>query len=295
MQPNELPTSHFFTVDVEEYFQVRAMESVVSREQWSSHPSRVARSVDILLAALERHGARGTFFVLGWLAKHRPEVVRAIADSGNEVASHGFGHERVPTLGREMFRQDIRSAKESLEDLIGSPVIGYRAPNFSIVPGCEWAFDVLLEEGYLYDSSLFPIRRRGYGYPGAPRAPHLIERACGRLAEFPMATTEILAYAVPAAGGGYLRQFPYSVIRRAFREATARGESATFYIHPWEIDPEQPRVAVSRLNRIRHYRGLDGALGRVDRLLDEFKFSSIASSLPLVDGSLVSLPRKGAA
>jgi polysaccharide deacetylase family protein (PEP-CTERM system associated) len=279
MSQSDAKVSHFFTVDVEEYFQVKALESVVSRDEWLSRPSRVAESVDVLLQTLERHRAHGTFFVLGWLAKYRPQVVRAIAAAGHEVASHGFWHERVPALGQKDFRIDVRSSKESLEDLIGVQVVGYRAPNFSIIPGCEWAFDILLEEGYRYDSSLFPVRRRGYGYPRAPRHPHILTRASGSIAEFPLATTSVFAYPVPAAGGGYLRQFPYAIIQRAFREASERNEPATFYIHPWEIDPEQPRLPVSSLTRIRHYRGIAGALGRVERLLSEFRFRTIASYL----------------
>ena len=272
-------TMHFFTVDVEEYFQVKALEAVVSRDQWLSRPSRVARSVDSLLAKLDSHGARGTFFVLGWLAKHRPQVVRSIVDAGHEVASHGFFHERVTCLPADKFRQDIRSSKGALEDVCGAAVLGYRAPSFSIIPGYEWAFDVLIEEGYRYDSSLFPIRRRGYGYPSAPRVPHLIHRQAGVIAEFPLATTRFLNISVPAAGGGYLRQFPLGVIQRAFREATRRGECATFYVHPWEIDPDQPRLPVSRLNQIRHYRGLSSALHRIERLLEEFRFDTISSHL----------------
>jgi polysaccharide deacetylase family protein (PEP-CTERM system associated) len=295
MQSGQLPTSHFFTVDVEEYFQVKALESVVRRDEWLSHPSRVAHSIDALLGSLERNQARGTFFVLGWLAQYRPEVVLAIADAGHEVASHGFWHERVTTLDRDAFREDVRSSKQSLEDLVGAAVVGYRAPNFSIIPGCEWAFDVLLEEGYRYDSSLFPIRRRGYGYPAARRVPHLIQREHGSLAEFPLATTSILAYPVPAAGGGYLRQFPYSVIRRAFREASDRSEPATFYIHPWEIDPGQPRLPVSSLNRIRHYRGLDSTLARIERLLKEFRFGTIASYLPQLEARASEVAAEGAA
>ena len=244
---------------------------------------RVAQSIDALLRSLDRYGAQGTFFVLGWLAKHRSDVVRAIADAGHEIASHGYLHEPVTRLDRDAFRHDIRSSKQALEDLIGRAVIGYRAPNFSIVPGGEWAFDVLLEEGYRYDSSLFPIRRPDYGYPGAPCVPHLIEREAGALAEFPLATTSILAWRVPAAGGGYLRQFPYLVIRRAFQQASDRGEPATFYIHPWEIDPDQPRLPVSGVTRIRHYRGLDTTLRRIERLLSEFKFGTIASFLPRLE------------
>jgi polysaccharide deacetylase family protein (PEP-CTERM system associated) len=275
--------THFFTVDVEEYFQVRALRSVVLRDEWLSRPSRVAKSVDDLLACLDRHGARGTFFLLGWIARYRPEVVRSIANAGHEIASHGFWHEQVTALERDAFLDDVRSSKCELEDVTGSEVLGYRAPSFSIIPGWEWAFDALIEAGYRYDSSLFPIRRRGYGYPSALRTPHVIRRPCGTLAEFPLATTKILGYSVPAAGGGYLRQFPLAVIRRAFREANERGESATFYIHPWEIDPEQPRLAVSRLNRIRHYRGLNCALQRIECLLEEFSFGGIASYLPTIE------------
>jgi len=289
MQAAHPATSHFFTVDVEEYFQVKALESVVSRDEWHSQPSRLARTVDVLLGTLNRHGVKGTFFLLGWLAEHRPAVVRTIADAGHEIASHGFRHELVTALCPEAFREDVRSSKRALEDLIGRVVLGYRAPSFSIVPGCEWAFDVLIEENYRYDSSIFPIHRRGYGYPSAPNAPHVIHRSCGALAEFPLATTRVFNYPIPAAGGGYLRHFPIAVVRRAFREAEERGEPATFYIHPWEIDPGQPRLPVSALNRVRHYRGLDGALARIETLLDEFSFGPIASYLPVLDAMSTTL------
>ena len=279
-------TEHFFTVDVEEYFQVNAFESVAPREEWPTYSSRVGRSVDRLLEAMNRHGATGTFFVLGWIAKYRPEVVRRIVDAGHEIASHGYWHRRVTTLTPAEFRDDLRASKYALEDLAGVPVIGYRAPSFSIVPGFEWAFDVLLEEGFRYDSSVFPIRRRGYGYPGAPREANVIQRAAGNLTEFPLATTEMMGLTIPAAGGGYLRQFPYSVIRRAFAEATARGTPATFYIHPWEIDPDQPRLPVSLVTRLRHYRGLRDTLPRIKHLLTEFRFTSIGAALArAADGS----------
>ena len=290
-----ITTTHFFTVDVEEYFQAKALESVVGRYEWLSRPSRVAGSIDALLEILDRHAVRGTFFVLGWLAKHRPEVVVAIAAAGHEVASHGFAHECVTSLDPHSFREDVRSAKQILEDLVGTEVAGYRAPNFSIVPGGEWAFDVLLEEGYRYDSSLFPIRRRGYGYPHAQRAPHVIQRPSGGLAEFPLATTTIFRYPVPAAGGGYLRHFPLRVIRRAFREASDRREPTTFYIHPWEVDAGQPRLPVSALTRVRHYRGLDDTLVSIDKLLSEFSFGSIADYLPKLERSAPVLTPAGAA
>ena len=295
MMASQCVPRHIFTVDVEEYFQVRALRATVDRDEWLKRPSRLATSVENLLESLDRHRASGTFFVLGWIAKHRPEVVKKIAAAGHEIASHGFWHERVTDVAPAAFREDIRSAKHALEDLIGRPVLGYRAPSFSIVPGAEWAFDVLLEAGYAYDSSIFPIRRRGYGYPGAPHTPYFIQRAAGVLAEFPLATTRILKYSVPAAGGGYLRQFPLSIIRRAFREATERNEVATFYIHPWEIDPEQPRLAVSRLNQIRHYRGLANTLDRIEQLLKEFAFGTIASHLAEMEATVSSAIHMGAA
>ena len=295
MPTSSCTTTHFFTVDVEEYFQVKALESVVSRDQWLTRPSRVARSVDMLLDTLARHDTRATFFCLGWLANNRAEVIRSIVHAGHEIASHGFSHERVTALSRGAFRDEVRSSKRALEDVAGTAVLGFRAPSFSIVPGFEWALDVLIEEGYRYDSSLFPIRRPGYGYPSALRAPHVIQRPVGQIVEFPLATTSIFRYRVPAAGGGYLRQFPLGVIRRAFREASERREPATFYIHPWEIDPDQPRLPVSRLNRLRHYRGLGDTLPRIERLLGEFSFGAIGSYMPSLERAATPLVRSGAA
>ena len=267
--------SHFFTVDVEEYFHVNAFEKVIPRSEWDRWPRRLAETMPILLDRLAKHGARGTFFTLGWVAEKNPEVIRQIVAGGHEIASHGYWHRRVPTISREDFREDVRNSKRILEDVGGAPVVGFRAPSFSIIPGYEWAFDVLIEEGYHYDSSVFPIRRPGYGNPDAPRVPYVIHGAAGSLVEFPLTTTSILGYRVPAAGGGYLRQFPLAVIRRAFREASEAGIGATFYIHPWEIDPDQPRVPVSPLTRIRHYRGLDKTLPRIEKLLGEFPFTAI--------------------
>jgi polysaccharide deacetylase family protein (PEP-CTERM system associated) len=182
-------------------------------------------------------------------------------------------------MTREEFRADVRDSKLRLEDLAGAPVLGFRAPSFSIVPGYEWTFDVLLEEGYRYDSSLFPVRRRGYGYPSAPRQPHVIKRNAGPLAEFPLATLSGGVATIPAAGGGYLRHLPIGIIRRAFRQWSARSLAATFYIHPWEIDPGQPRVDVSFLTRVRHYRGLDQCFSRVESLLKQFRFAPLAAGL----------------
>lgn len=273
------PVAHLFTIDVEEYFQVNAFESVVSRDDWGRHPSRVAASVDRLLALLDLRGMHGTFFTLGWIAERHPALVRRIAEAGHEIASHGWWHRKVTTLTPDEFRADVRDARAILEDVSGTPVRGFRAPSFSIVAGVEWAFEVLREEGYTFDSSVFPIRRRGYGWPDAPTQPYVIDTPAGELLELPLATTAVAGVRVPAAGGGWFRQFPYGVVQRAFREHTARGVPAVFYLHPWEIDPGQPRLPVSPLTRVRHYRGLSGAWSRLERLTSEFRFTSVTRLL----------------
>lgn len=273
------PIEHIFTVDVEEYFQVSAFDAAIARADWPVLPSRIARNVDCLLDLLSRHNTSATFFVLGWIADRHPEVVRMIASAGHEIASHGWWHRRVTTLTPDEFRSEVRSSKRALEEATGEPVLGFRAPNFSIVPGKEWAFDVLVEEGYRYDSSLFPVRRPGYGYPHAASQPHSIRRAAGELLEFPLATAVWKGLRVPAAGGGYFRQLPYALTRAAFRQHSVRGVPGTFYIHTWEFDPEQPRVSVPWLTKLRHYRGLSVTLSRLEQLLTEFRFTSVARRL----------------
>lgn len=277
--PAKSITRHAFTVDVEEYFQVHAFENIAPRASWDGLPSRVRHGVDVILDLLAQHETVGTFFVLGWIAERHPDVVRSIAAAGHEVASHGWWHRRVASLAPEEFRLEVRESKRILEDLTGTPCIGFRAPSFSITPGSEWAFDVLLEEEYEYDSSLFPIRRPGYGYAGTPPLPHYIARPGGMLAEFPPTTTVFAGVRVPAAGGGYFRHFPYALTRRAFRENAESGIPGVFYIHPWEVDPGQPRLRAPLLTRVRHYSGLDGTVARLGQLLDDFRFTSVARQL----------------
>lgn len=277
--PAPAPTPHFFTVDVEEYFHVSAFEPYVQPADWDRLPSRVVASTQRLLDLLEAHGATGTFFTLGWVARRHPALVREIVARGHEVASHGHRHQRVTTLAPAAFRADLLEARDALEQAGGAAVLGYRAPSFSIVPGREWALEILVETGHRYDSSLFPIRRRGYGYAGAPTDPHIRETPAGSLLELPPATTTILGRRLPAAGGGWLRQLPLALIQRAFREAGARGTPGMFYIHPWEVDPDQPRLDVPALVRLRHYRGLAATLGRIARLCAEFPFSAVAPHL----------------
>jgi polysaccharide deacetylase family protein (PEP-CTERM system associated) len=265
-----------FTVDVEEYFHVSAFEGVVARDTWDGRESRVDDSVALLLDLLARAGARATFFTVGWLAERRPALVRRIAGAGHEIASHSHWHRRVPTLSRDEFRADVRAAKAALEAAAGQRVLGFRAPSFSILRGFAWAHEILREEGHVYDSSVFPIRRPGYGNPGAPTEPYRIRCTAGDLLELPLATTRWAGVRLPAAGGAYLRQFPLGLVRRALREHAARGASAMFYVHPWELDPGQPRLDVPWLTRVRHYRGLDRTRPRLERLLAEFRFTSVA-------------------
>jgi polysaccharide deacetylase family protein (PEP-CTERM system associated) len=272
---------HHFTVDVEEYFQVSALEPFVHRDSWETTTPRLEIGMRLILDLLSEHEARGTFFVLGWIAKYHPSMVREIAARGHEVASHGWGHERVTTLSPAQFRASVRDSRAALEDLIGARVLGYRAPSFSIVRGREWALDILVEEGYRYDSSLFPVRRAGYGFEGGERDPHRLIRDAGALDEVPPSTIRLGSRLLPAGGGAYFRLFPYALIQGALRSAEARGVPGTFYIHPWELDPEQPRLKVPMKTRIRHYGGLRRSVPRLHRLLTDFEFQTIAETLGL--------------
>ena len=270
---------HHFTVDVEEYFQVSALEPYIPRASWEETPSRLAPGTRAILELLAERNARGTFFTLGWVAKHHSSIVSEIAASGHEIASHGWGHERITTLSPKQFRTSVRDSKAALEDIAGTAVIGYRAPSFSIVRGREWALDILAEEGYRYDSSLYPVRRPGYGFAGGDRFPYRLQTASGSLEEFPPATVRSGLAVLPAGGGAYLRLFPYMLVHGGFKAAERAGVPATFYIHPWELDPEQPRVDVPIGTRIRHYGGLRRTVPRLRRLLAEFQFQPIMETL----------------
>ena len=270
---------HHFTVDVEEHFQVSALEPYVDRTAWDDLPSRVIASTQRVLDLMEEHSALGTFFVLSWIASRYPALVREIAARGHEVASHGSDHKRVTHSSAAEFRQSVRESKQVLEDVSGTEVLGFRAPSFSIVPGREWALDVLLEEGYVYDSSLFPIRRPGYGYPGTLRRPHMLQRSAGNLLEFPPATLRALGTTLPAGGGAYLRLLPYTLLHSAVAQAERDGFPATVYVHPWELDAEQPRFPVRPLTRIRQYGGLKRTAPRLHRLLSRFQFRPLRDTM----------------
>lgn len=266
---------HFFTVDVEEWFQVVAMAPHVPMERWPALESRVEGPVDRLLELMARHGATGTFFTVGWVAERHPAMMRRIVEAGHEVASHTYDHVRITHQTPEHFRESVRRTKRLIEDLTGSPVTGFRAPSFSIVRGTEWALDILVEEGHTYDSSLFPVARAGYGYVGGGRDPYLIERPAGRIMEYPPATLSLLGRVLPAGGGAYFRVLPAQVVHAALRAAERRGAPGMFYIHPWEWDPEAPRIDVPLLTRVRHYAGQGGVFGRLERAFRRFAFTSV--------------------
>jgi polysaccharide deacetylase family protein (PEP-CTERM system associated) len=267
------------TVDVEDYFQASAFDRIVSRESWYERESRVVGNTHRVLECLLRHQVRGTFFILGWVAQRFPSLVKEIASCGHELGSHGFHHQLIYTLTREQFRDDVRRAKAAIEDAGGCAVQGYRAPSFSIVRSSLWALDVLIEEGHTYDASIFPIHHDRYGIPDAPRQTHYVGRAAGSITEVPASTVRLGPVNVPFAGGGYFRVLPYAFTRWGIKRMNAAGERAVFYIHPWEFDREQPRLPASRLTAWRHYANLGDTLNRLERLLRDFAFDTVAATL----------------
>jgi len=266
------------TIDVEDYFQVSAFDAVVSRDEWDTLPSRVVGNTQRLLRLFDEFGVKATFFVLGWVADRCPGLVQEIAAAGHEMASHGYGHRLVYDQTPAAFREDVRRAKHTIEDLSGRPVRGYRAPSYSITRRSLWALDILVEEGYGYDASIFPIRHDRYGIPDAPRHAYALSRDAGRLTETPPSTVRIGFVNLPVAGGGYFRLLPYQWTRWGIgRINRVEGKPAVFYLHPWEIDPQQPRLQARALSRFRHYRNLDRTEGRLRRLLQDFRFGPLAS------------------
>jgi polysaccharide deacetylase family protein (PEP-CTERM system associated) len=264
------------SVDVEEYFHAEIFQRSARGRPVATFESRVEASVDLLVRLMARHGARGTFFTLGEVAATHPSVVRAIAALGHEVACHGNRHECVNRMTPAQFREDIQQAKRRLEDLAGAPVIGYRAPNFSIGPGQTWAYQILMEEGFRYDSSTHPILHDRYGRPTAPRFPYGVFRSgMSWLTEFPIGTARICGVNLPIGGGGYFRLSPYDLTRRGIRYVNdCERQPVMFYLHPWELDPDQPRVPMSRHHRFRHYVGLEHEATKLSRLLAEFRFGT---------------------
>jgi polysaccharide deacetylase family protein (PEP-CTERM system associated) len=262
------------TIDVEDYFQVSAFAPHIDRSTWDSLPCRVPANIDQILGMLAETGSRATFFTLGWIAERYPEVVRRIVDGGHELASHGYEHFRATEQGVGKFLADIRLAKAVLEDIGGQKIRGYRAPSFSVGPGNPWAFDCIAEAGYRYSSSVYPIRHDHYGAPDSPRFAHEIRPG---LLELPVATVRLMNANWPAGGGGYFRLLPYRMSRWSLRRVNAiDGQPAMFYFHPWELDPDQPRIdGLNATTRFRHYVNLKRTVPRLRRLLTDFRWDRV--------------------
>jgi polysaccharide deacetylase family protein (PEP-CTERM system associated) len=274
------------SVDVEEYFHAEIFQTAARRRPRATYESRIEHTVEVLLTLLEHHQARGTFFTLGEVARTHPSVVRKIAAQGHEIACHGDRHDCVYRMTAAEFRSDIRRAKQRLEDVAGAPVIGYRAPNFSIGLKQAWAYPILLEEGFRYDSSLYPILHDRYGRPSAPRFPYgIFRRGLSWLTEFPIGTARMLGVNLPIGGGGYFRLSPYEWIRRGIHHVnTHDGQPIMFYFHPWELDPGQPRMPMPWRHRFRHYVGLETQAIKLGLLLTEFRFGTARDVLECRDG-----------
>lgn len=263
------------TFDVEDYFHVEAAARRVSRRDWPRYPSRVEANTRRVLDALDARGVLATFFVLGWVAERHGALVREIADRGHEVACHSYAHRLVYAMGQPEFREDVRRAKDAIEDALGAPIHGYRAPTFSVVRSSWWALEILAEEGFQYDSSVFPIHHDRYGIPDAPRFPHRVAARDGHgILEFPMTTWPIAGQRLPFCGGGYFRLAPYGLIRAGLHRVNDRErQPAIVYLHPWEFDPEQPRLPIGWVNRWRHHVNIRSTAAKLDRLLGEFSFA----------------------
>jgi polysaccharide deacetylase family protein (PEP-CTERM system associated) len=275
------PCIHAMTVDVEDYFHVAAFNKVITPSEWPNWPSRVEANTHQLLDLFAKHQIHITFFILGWVAQRYPDLVRAIQTGGHEIASHGYSHQLIYRQTPEVFRAETLKSKQILEDITGQAVLGYRAASYSITRQSLWALDILSELGFTWDSSIFPTRHDNYGIPGSPEEPYTLLTHNGSLTEFPLTTAKVFGQPVPAAGGGYFRQYPYWLSRWLFGRASQNGQKSNiFYLHPWEIDPEQPRVPnASWFSNFRHYTNLHRCLPRLEQLLEDFAFGTMSQAL----------------
>jgi polysaccharide deacetylase family protein (PEP-CTERM system associated) len=269
------PVLNALTVDVEDYYHVSAFESQVDRTTWDERESRVVANTARLLEILAWASVQGTFFVLGWVADRHPHLVRTIQRAGHEIACHGYWHRLIYRQSPAEFRADLKRARDSLEDLTGSAVQAYRAPSFSITRRSLWALEILIEEGFRIDCSIYPTLHHRYGLVSAPLWPHRIIRPAGTLVEFPMPVYRRLGFPLPIGGGGYLRLFPYAFTRHGLRDINRRGHPFAVYLHPWEIDPNQPRLVEGAFRGFRHYVNLCKTEQRLTRLLGDFAFGTL--------------------
>jgi polysaccharide deacetylase family protein (PEP-CTERM system associated) len=265
------------TFDVEDYYMVSAFADVIKFRDWHQFESRIERNTHIIIDMLAQYNVHATFFVLGWVAEHYRGLVRNIYEAGHEIACHGYNHRLIYDLTPEQFREDIRMAKGILENVTGTAVKGYRAASYSVVKSTLWALDVLVSEGFQYDSSIYPVHHDRYGIPSADRFPHLVSTKSGDIMEFPPSTYHIWGQNIPVAGGGYLRLYPWQLTKAIIKRINEREkQAAMIYIHPWEIDVEQPRLKGSWKSEIRHYINIRSTMPKLQGLLTEFKFKPLS-------------------
>lgn len=269
-----------FTIDVEEYFHPTEVQKTIGVDSWRDLPSRVENQMARILELLEEKQTKATFFVLGWIAEHHPRMVRSIVEAGHEIACHSYAHQLVYELTPEEFRADTRRAVAAIQDACGVSPKAYRAPSYSIVNKSLWALDILVEEGFTQDSSIYPISHDRYGIPGFNRHSHIIQTPSGPIQEIPIATTKLSeGKLAPVGGGAYLRLLPYRYTAAGLRRLNVvEGQRACVYFHPWEIDPNQPRLATGMISRVRTYTGLRGMYSKVSRLLSDFKFTTLSAA-----------------
>lgn len=276
-RPLSVPILNALTIDVEDYYHVSAFEAQVKRREWDRYPSRVVPNTERLLRILNGHGVRATFFVLGWVAQRFPELVRAIASAGHEIGCHGYWHRLIYRMSPDEFRADLKEARTVLENIVGSPVTAFRAPSFSITRESLWALTILAEEGFRLDSSIHPIWHDRYGIPDAERTPHAITAG---LWEFPPTVLRLAGVNVPVSGGGYFRLYPVRWTAVCLQWINSRRHCPfMFYVHPWELDPDQPRLPGSFGARFRHYLNLASTRRKLEWLLARFRFGTMSEAL----------------
>lgn len=267
------------SIDLEDWFCVYNLSQVIKREEWENYDLRVVENTKRILSLLDRHQVTATFFVLGWIAEQAPDLIREIDQRGHEIATHGYSHTVITAMTPESYEEDLKKAIQITKQCVDQEILGYRAPSFTITPKTMWAIDILTRNGIRYDSSVFPISYHpDYGVPDAPLS---IYKHNDSLIEFPLTCVKIMGRTIPCCGGGYFRIFPYFVTRYLLRLCNGGGRPAIFYFHPWEIDPDQPRVKLSWQKTFRHYFNLTKTFNRLDRLLSDFEFTSVRRVLGL--------------
>ncbi|MBV9483067.1 MAG: DUF3473 domain-containing protein [Acidobacteria bacterium] len=274
----QLPFKNVISVDVEDYFQAESFAEIVDRSRWNTYTSRVDANTRRLLELFDERGVQASFFIVGWVAERFPQLIRDIAAAGHELGCHSYWHRLIYKLTAEDFREDTHRAKSTIEQIAGTQVLGYRAPTYSIVSQSLWALAILVELGFSYDSSIFPTKHDRYGMPRAPRSPFRVITSSGSLIEFPITTFRVRGHNMPVAGGGYLRILPEWYTKWGIRSVCREGLPIICYVHPWEIDPAQPRLPGRLTSRLRHYTNLSKTYGRLDKMLRSAPFTSFRDS-----------------